>query len=67
MVYQLTDLDKYEEESYDYIFALIADLARLVSDDGKPAELDRATTLELLPHAIQIWLQFEKWRANHGV
>ena len=67
MVYELTALDKYETESFDYIFALIADLARLVSDDGKPAELDRAATLELLPHAIQIWLQLEKWRANHGV
>ena len=67
MTFDLTALDNYERESFDYIFALIDDLATCLSDDGKPAEIDRATTLELLPHAIQIWIQLEKWRAANGV
>ena len=67
MAFNLNAFDNYYAESFDEVFAIVGDLATALSDDGKVKDLDRATTLELLPHAIQMWVQFQKWQADNGV
>lgn len=67
MAFNSNSIDSYIAESFDEVFAIIGDLATALSDDGRIEDLDRATTLELLPHAIQMWVQFQKWEADNGI
>ncbi len=60
----------YVSDSYDAIFAIIGDLHQYLDEynnEDDEEQSHRAAWLEILPHAIQIWLQFEKWKTDNGV